>query len=68
MAVFAVALGVIVQSRFPPAVVPASAPTGEFSAERAMTHLKVIARNPHPVGTVDGTREVVNTSLSNFDR
>jgi hypothetical protein len=37
----------------PPAVVPASAPQGEFSAERAMTYLKVISQKPHPSGTAD---------------
>src|SRR6185503_15664863 len=37
----------------PPAVVPASAPQGEFSAERAMTYLKVISQKPHPSGTAE---------------
>jgi peptidase M28-like protein len=40
----------------PPAMVPASAPVTEFSAERAMEHLKVIAREPHPTGSVANTR------------
>jgi len=35
----------------PPEPVPASAPGGAFSAERAMQHLRVIARAPHPIGT-----------------
>lgn len=30
---------------------PASAPATEFSATRAMEHLKVIARKPHPTGS-----------------
>jgi hypothetical protein len=34
-----------------PAVVPASAPATEFSAERAMEHIRVIAQAPHPVGS-----------------
>src|SRR5215207_2128667 len=40
----------------PPAVVPADAPAKEFSAERAMTHLEVIARKPHPVGSPANAR------------
>jgi hypothetical protein len=40
----------------PPAVVPASAPPTEFSAERALAHLGVIAREPHPVGSLENAR------------
>jgi hypothetical protein len=40
----------------PPTVVPASAPATEFSAERAMENLKVIAREPHPTGSTANTR------------
>ena len=40
----------------PPAVVPADAPKTEFSAERAMAHLQVIAREPHPVGSPENAR------------
>jgi hypothetical protein len=36
----------------PPAVVPESAPATDFSAERAIEHLKVIAREPHPAGSI----------------
>ena len=36
---------------FPPDALPASAPTTEFSAERAIEHLKVIATEPRLVGT-----------------
>ncbi|TPE45265.1 M20/M25/M40 family metallo-hydrolase [Pontibacter mangrovi] len=35
----------------PPAPVPASAPASEFSAERAMQHVRQIARQPHAMGT-----------------
>jgi hypothetical protein len=35
-----------------PAVVPASAPATDFSAERALENLKVIAREPHPTGSI----------------
>lgn len=37
----------------PPAVVPATAPAGEFSAARAMKYLEVIAAKPHPMGSVE---------------
>jgi Peptidase family M28 len=40
----------------PPAAVPASAPVTGFSAERAMEHLKVISREPHPTGSIANTR------------
>ena len=39
-----------------PAVIPASAPATDFSAERAMEHLKVIAREPHPTGSIANAR------------
>lgn len=35
----------------PPEVVPASAPSTEFSAERARKHLREITRTPRPVGS-----------------
>ena len=35
----------------PPAPLPASAPPDQFSAERAMQHVRAIAQEPHPVGT-----------------
>jgi hypothetical protein len=40
----------------PPAVVPAFAPVTEFSAERAIENLKVIAREPHPTGSIANAR------------
>lgn len=39
-----------------PRVVPASADPGVFSADRAMTHVREIARTPHPVGSADHAR------------
>src|SRR5512142_650609 len=36
---------------FPWAVTPAAAPPGQFSAERALSHLSVIAQAPHPAGS-----------------
>lgn len=35
----------------PPPTKPATAPATEFSAERAMPHIEVIAREPHPMGS-----------------
>jgi len=40
----------------PPAPVPASAPADQFSAERAMRHVREIARAPHPLGTPEHDR------------
>ncbi len=40
----------------PPAPVPATAPPGEVSAERAMRHVSQIAQRPHPVGSEDHAR------------
>lgn len=40
----------------PPSAQPATAPLTEFSAERAMTHLRQIAREPHASGTPDHPR------------
>ena len=36
----------------PPQAVPATAPSGVFSAERAMQQLQVIAKEPHSLGTI----------------
>lgn len=35
----------------PPAVVPATAPATEFSAERALNEVRAITKAPHPVGS-----------------
>jgi len=35
----------------PPAPLPADAPPGEFSAARALVHVRSIARVPHPLGS-----------------
>jgi hypothetical protein len=40
----------------PPVAVPVSAPTGDFSAERAFKHLEFIAREPRPTGSVANSR------------
>jgi hypothetical protein len=40
----------------PPDAAPASAPLTEFSSARAMKQLRVIARNPHPIGSSEEAR------------
>ncbi|HEV2962883.1 MAG TPA: M20/M25/M40 family metallo-hydrolase [Candidatus Angelobacter sp.] len=49
-----------------PNAVPASAPQNEFSAERALTHVRAIARVPHPIGSHAGAeaREYLVAQLS----
>ena len=47
----AAAVGVALYTLRPPEVVPANAPTTEFSAERAMKNLKILAKGPRPVGS-----------------
>ena len=46
----AAAVGLALYTLRPPEVVPASAPTTEFSAQRAMKDLQAIADEPRPVG------------------
>jgi len=50
----------------PPTAVPASAPPADFSAARALTHLRAFARVPHPVGTPahDAVRDYIVQQLS----
>lgn len=40
----------------PPRAVSAAAPAMEFSSERAMNHVKVIAQSPHPLGSPEHKR------------
>lgn len=40
----------------PPCPVPADAPPTEFSAERAIAHIREMAREPHPAGSVANDR------------
>lgn len=37
----------------PPADAPAAAPPNQFSAGRAMKHLEVISKQPHPIGSLE---------------
>lgn len=54
--VLVLASGLAFRSLIPPAAVPVSAPTSDFSAERAFKHLEFIAREPHPTGSVENSR------------
>jgi hypothetical protein len=45
------AVAVALYTFLPPAVVPADAPATEFSAQRTMDDVRVIAREPHPMGS-----------------
>ena len=49
-----------------PAVAPASAAPGEFSAERALVHLNRFATAPHPLGSAehDRSRDYLVTQLT----
>lgn len=51
----------VIQRLGPPAPVPADAPANEFSSARALEHLRVIARTPHPVGSAahEAAREYI---------
>jgi hypothetical protein len=54
LTLFLIMAGAIILSLYktrPPAVVPASAPATEFSAERAMVHVPVISQEPHVTGS-----------------
>ncbi|WP_266203276.1 M20/M25/M40 family metallo-hydrolase [Pontibacter kalidii] len=51
----------------PPAPVPADAPATEFSAERAMVHVRQIAQQPHAMGTKEHAR-VRNYLLRQLER
>lgn len=50
----------------PPPVIPETAPATEFSAARALRHLRVIAAKPHPVGSLENqkVREYLVEQLS----
>ncbi|CAG9613811.1 hypothetical protein BACCIP111899_03030 [Bacillus rhizoplanae] len=59
IAVVAILIGTIFVSLLqlqPPKVVPATGSANEFSAERALSHLKEFAVKPHPLGSVEHDR------------
>ncbi len=59
-----VALVTVIQT-VPPSPLPANAPSTEFSAERAIRHIQVIAKEPHPTGSTanDRVREYILAEL-----
>jgi hypothetical protein len=65
----AVAVAVALYTLRPPEVVPASAPTTAFSAERAMERLEVVADEPRPVGSPEHaeTREYLLREIRALD-
>ena len=50
----------------PPAPLAGDAPAGEFSATRALAHVRHVARAPHPVGSVehDAVRDYIVAELT----
>jgi hypothetical protein len=48
--------GLAVYRQAPPVVVVATAPADEFSAERAMAHVRVIGSKAHPMGSPEAAR------------
>src|SRR5512139_1087639 len=48
----ACAVVVTVGQTLPPAPLPANTPASEFSAERAVEHIRVIAKGPRPTGSI----------------
>jgi len=67
--VIVAAVGVALYTLRPPEVVPASAPTTEFSAEKAMEDLEIIADEPRPVGSREHaeTREYLLREIRELD-
>lgn len=53
----AAAVTVALYQFVPPAVVPSDAPATEFSAERAMEDVRVIAKELHPMGSPEHEEE-----------
>ncbi|MBB6049317.1 M20/M25/M40 family metallo-hydrolase [Armatimonas rosea] len=56
LALLALITAFVLWMQEPPSPVAASAPTHVFSAERAMVHVRQIARAPHPPGTPEHDR------------
>jgi hypothetical protein len=49
------AVAIALWQMVPPNAIPITAPLTEFSADRAMPHLKAIAQAPHPIGSAAHT-------------
>ncbi|KAA0256979.1 MAG: M20/M25/M40 family metallo-hydrolase, partial [Chloroflexi bacterium] len=65
---FISAVVVTVAQTLPPSPLPANAPAAEFSAERAIEHIRVIAQQPHPTGSEENraVREYILTELTSL--
>jgi peptidase M28-like protein len=53
---FTLVAALVFRASRPPSAASANAPATEFSADRAMRHVKVIAERPHPIGSADAAR------------
>ena len=56
LSILLIATAAVIWLQGPPTPVSATAPADVFSAERAMVHVREIARAPHPPGTAEHTR------------
>ncbi len=59
---------VTILQTLPPSPLPANAPAAEFSAERAIEHIRVIAKQPHPTGSAanDAVRDYILAELKDL--
>lgn len=59
---------VTVLRTLPPSPLPANAPAAEFSAERAIEHIRVIAKEPRPTGSTanDAVRNYILATLKDL--
>jgi peptidase M28-like protein len=59
---------VTILQTLPPSPLPANAPAAQFSAERAVEHIRVIAKGPHPTGSAanDAVREYILAELKDL--
>ncbi|NOH02703.1 MAG: M20/M25/M40 family metallo-hydrolase [Chloroflexi bacterium] len=60
--------GMVIAQILPPRPVPSEAPASEFSAERAIEHIRVIAQRPHPTGSEENraVREYILNELTSL--
>ncbi len=67
-AVLVVVTAVTVLQTLPPFPLPANAPASEFSAERALNHIRAIAQQPHPTGSAanDAVRAYILDQLKSL--
>ncbi len=56
IALLVLVIALVAHASRPPSPVPATAPAMDFSAERAMIHVRAIAQRPHPIGSEDAAR------------